>query len=196
MNNPLSLKSSKRFLLLPDFTPEVIEPNMVQLKNINHDGKAVFSPGYFYSGAAFLSPESRKIVVSLREMAGKCLGGGVLASRDLEWIGKGMAGEKPGQFFPKKKFFGYEDTPQSFLPSEWALFEYGLWLSPPYGEALLIKYDDVLAVTQTLTQGRDKHIQIDGNFGQQITEIHGQANATAMDNLLTIVGKAGVPTYA
>jgi hypothetical protein len=76
------------------------------------------------------------------------------------------------------------------------LFEYGLWLSPPYGEALLIKYDDVLAVTQTLTQGRDKHIQIDGNFGQQITEIHGQANATAMDNLLTIVGKAGVPTYA
>lgn len=196
MNSPINLKSSKRFLLLPDFTPEITELNMVQLRNINYDMKSVFSPGYFYSGSALLCPESRAIAAELKTSAGKCLGGGVLASRDLEWIGKGMVGEKPGQYFPKKKFFGYEETPQSFLPSEWALFEYGIWLCSPYGDAILIKYDDLFAVTQTLIQGRDKHIQIDGNFGRQITEIHGQANSTAMDNLMTIVAKAGVPTYA
>lgn len=192
----MNLKDSKRFLLLPDFTPEVTEPNMNQLRNINHDMKSFFSPGYFYSGSALLCPESRAIVAELKNSAGKCLGGGVLASRDLEWIGKGKNGEKPGRYIPQKKLFGYETTPQSYLPSEWALLEYGLWLRPPYGDYLLIKYDDVFAITMTLKQGKDKHIQFDGKFGDGITEIHAQANATAIGNILEIAAKVGVPTYA
>lgn len=188
-----NLKSSARHYLLPDRLPEITELHPVQLKNINRDIKHYFKPDFFYSGSAFLSPMGKALASRVREAAGKCLGGGVLASRDLEWISEGRQGTKPGQFVPLKTFFGYSKEPQSYLPSEWIAFEYGLMLNPPTGGALLNKWDEIDAITLTFKQGRDFHIRIDGKFAGVETQINAQANSSGINTLLDIAQNVGVP---
>jgi len=185
----------KRFYLLPDRLPEIFNTSPTQIRNINRDLKIHFQPDFFYSGAGLLSSEGKQVAATLRQSAGKCLGGGVFASRDLEWFANGKVGQQPGQFYPTKTLFGYSKDPQSFLPSEWIACEYALALRPPYGPVLLSSWDDVYAMAKTIKQGKDLHVRIDGNFGSGISQINAQANALSIINLLEIAAHAGVPTY-
>lgn len=187
------ISSSKRRYLLPEQLPEIFTLNPVQLRNINHDMKFHFKPDFFYSGAALLSPQGKYDAQQVRSVAGKCLGGGVLSSRDLEWWVDGMSGPQPGQYLPKKGFFGYSKEPQSFLESEWIAFEYGLMLSPPRGNALLKKWDEIRNIEKTFKQGNDQHIRISVDFDSRVIDFNAQANAQAIANLLEIAAITGVP---
>ena len=132
---------------------------------------------------------------SLREMAGRCLGVGVLASRDLEWLANGKNGTKPGDYVPTKSLFGSSKEPQSVLPSEWIAFEYGLLLTAPFGSPFVSSWDDVLSVAKVRSQGRDIHIRIDGDFGKRGETIFAQANQNGITALMQICELAGVPVY-
>lgn len=187
------ISGSKRHYLLPERLPEILTLNQVQLRNINHDMKFHFKPDFFYSGAALLSPQGKYDAQQVRGVAGKCLGGGVLSSRDLEWWVDGMHGPQPGQYQPKKGFFGYSKEPQSLLESEWIAFEYGLMLSPPRGSALLKKWDEIRKIEKTLKQGNDSHICISVDFESQVISFNAQANGQAIGNLLEIATITGVP---
>jgi len=187
------ISGSKRHYLLPEQLPEIFKLNQVQLRNINHDMKFHFKPDFFYSGAALLSPQGKYDAQQVRGVAGKCLGGGVLSSRDLEWWVDGMNGPQPGQYLPKKGLLGYSKEPQSLLESEWIAFEFGLMLSPPRGNALLKKWDEIKKIEKTLKQGNDLHICISIDFESQVIDINAQANAQAIGNLLDIAAITGVP---
>lgn len=187
------ISNSKRHYLLPERLPEILSLNQVQLRNINHDMKFYFQPDFFYSGAALLSPQGKYDAQQVRNVAGKCLGGGVLSSRDLEWWVDGMKGPQPGQYLPKKGIFGYAKEPQSFLESEWIAFEFGLMLSPPRGDALLKKWDEIRKIEKTLKQGNDLHIKIEVEFESTVIAFNAQANAQAISNLLEIAAITGVP---
>jgi hypothetical protein len=188
------ISGSKRHYLLPERLPEISTLNQVQLRNINHDMKSYFNPDFFYSGAALLSAQGKYDAQQVRGVAGKCLGGGVLSSRDLEWWVDGMNGPQPGQYSPKKGLFGYSKEPQSRLDSEWIAFEFGLMLSPPRGNALLKKWDEIRKIEKTLKQGNDLHICISIEFDSQIINFNAQANSQAISNLLEIAAITGVPT--
>lgn len=157
--------------------------------------KFIFAPDFFYSGAALLSLEGRMTAAKYRETAGKCLGGGVLSSRDLDWFAAGRKGAQPEQFVPRKKLFGYDSQPQSALPSEWIALEYALILAPAYGPAIIVSWDDVGAIAVTLKQGKDLHARIEGNFPADIRKIGVQANAQSITNLMEIAASAGVPAF-
>lgn len=187
------ISGSKRHYLLPERLPEIFTLNQRQIRNINHDMKSYFKPDFFYSGAALLSPQGKYDAQQVRKVAGKCLGGGVLSSRDLEWWVDGMNGPQPGPYLPKKGLFGYSKEPQSFLESEWIAFEYGLMLSPPRGNALLKKWDEVRRIEKTLKQGNDLHICISIEFDSQVINFNAQANAQAIGNLMEIAAITGVP---
>lgn len=187
--------SSRRYLL-PDRLPEIFDTNPVQLKIINHDAKSYFQPDFFYSGAALLSPEGKRLALESKIQMGKCLGGGVMASLDLEWLGAGKRGSQPGAFTPRRRLVGIDKEPQSHLPSEWITFEYGVILRPPYGDFLVNSWDEINSMVTTTRQGRDLHIRIDGRFAGGVTQINGQANAMGMTTLLTIAGFAGVPIFS
>jgi len=148
-----------------------------------------------YTGIALLSPQGQAYANSLREMAGRCLGGGVLASRDLEWLANGKNGPKPGDYVPTKSLFGSSKEPQSILPSEWIAFEYGLLLTAPFGPPLVSSWDGVLSVAKVRSQGRDFHIRIDGHFGEPGETIFAQSNQNGITALMKICEVAGVPVY-
>lgn len=185
------LKGSKRHWILDASIPDIQYANAQLVKQIN----STFRIPFLYTGVALLSPEGQAYASKLLELAGRCLGGGVLASRDLEWIASGKIGDKPGDYVPGKSFFGTSKEPQSVLPSEWIAFEYGLLLRGPYGKALLSSWDDVLAVAKVRTQGMDTHIRIDGDFGGLGTVIFAQANSHGMSDLLKISSLVGVLVY-
>jgi hypothetical protein len=187
------ISGSKRRYLLPEQIPEIFILNQTQLRDINHDRKSYFKPDFFYSGAALLSPQGKYDAQQVRGVAGKCLGGGVLSSRDLEWWVDGMNGPQPGQYQPKKGLFGYSKEPQSLLESEWIAFEFGLMLSPPRGNALLKKWDEIRKVEVTQKQGNDLHIRISVDFDSQVIDFNAQANSQAISNLLEITAITGVP---
>lgn len=187
------ISGSKRHYLLPERLPEILTLNQVQLRNINGDMKFHFKPDFFYSGAALLSSQGKYDAQQVKSVAGKCLGGGVLSSRDLEWWVDGMNGPQPGQYLPKKSIFGYSKEPQSLLESEWIAFEFGLMLSPPRGNALLKKWDEIRNIEKTLKQGNDLHIRITVDFESKVIDFNAQANAQAIGNLLEIAAITGVP---
>lgn len=187
------ISGSRRHYLLPEQLPEIFTLNPVQIRNINHDMKFHFKPDFFYSGAALLSPKGKKNAEQVRPVLGKCLGGGVLSSRDLEWWADGMLGPQPGQYLPSKGLLGYSKEPQSFLDSEWIALEYGLLLSPPRGSALLKKWDEVNQIVVTFKQGKDLHICISIDFDSEIIKFNAQANAQGIGNFLEIASITGVP---
>jgi hypothetical protein len=185
------VKSSKRFWILDSIIPDVSYPNAQVIRNIN----TLHSIPFGYTGTALLSPEGRSYAEALKEMAGRCLGGGVLASRDLEWMGNGSNGPKPGDFIPQRGIFTTSKIPQSYLPSEWIAFEYGLLLRGPYGNPFVSSWDEVLAIAKIRTQGSDTHIRIDGNFGSPGTVVFAQANTHGINDILKIASLVGVPIY-
>jgi hypothetical protein len=186
-----TLKNSRRYWLLDASIPDIPYPSAQLIRQINMS----FSIPFGYTGVALLSPEGQAFANSLREMAGRCLGGGVLASRDLEWLANGKKGTKPGDYVPTKSLFGSSKEPQSVLPSEWIAFEYGLLLTAPFGSPLVSSWDDVLSVAKVRTQGRDIHIRIDGYFGEPGETIFAQANQNGITALMKICELAGVPVY-
>ena len=186
-----TLKNSSRHWLLDSSIPDIPYPSAQLIRQVNMSFKIPFG----YTGVALLSPQGQVFANSLREMAGRCLGGGVLASRDLEWLANGKNGTKPGDYVPTKSLFGSSKEPQSVLPSEWIAFEYGLLLTAPFGSPFVSSWDDVLSVAKVRSQGRDIHIRIDGDFGKRGETIFAQANQNGITALMQICELAGVPVY-
>jgi hypothetical protein len=183
-----SLRGSKKYWILNSSIPDIEVPRVEFVQQVN----MAFSIPFGYTGIALLSPEGQMYAKSLHEDAGRCLGGGVLASRDLEWIAEGKSGNQPGDYVPIKKVFVTSKEPQSRLASEWIAFEYGLLLRAPFGNALLSPWDAVLSIAKVRSQGNDTHIRIDGQFGGEMITIFAQANSHGIETLLTIAHLAGV----
>ena len=170
----VSLKNSKRNWILDSSIPDIPYPNLQLVRQVN----TTFGIPFGYTGSALLSPEGQTLALRLKGFAGRCLGGGVLASRDLEWMGSGSEGDKPGDYVPTKGLFSSSKEPQSVLPSEWIAFEYGLLLRAPFGPPYVSSWDDVLSIAKVRNQGNDTHIRIDGNFGRPGMNIFAQANSS------------------
>ena len=151
---------------------------------------------FLYTGTALLSFEGTVLAKRVDDITGKCLGGGVIASRDLEWMGKGSIGEKPGDYIPQSNLFGVSKEPQSVLPSEWIAFEFGIILRGPFGTPFLSSWDDIQSVAKVREQKNDLHLRIDGNFNAPGATIFMQANRQAMQDLMTIAALTGVPVFA
>ena len=190
-NQEESLKNSNRFWILDSSIPDIDypSPQLIQQANMRHQIP------FGYTGSALLSPEGRGVARAAKEFAGRCLGGGVLSSRDLEWIGRGKSGTKPGDYVPPKGLFGSSKEPQSVLPSEWIAFEYGLALRSPFGLVLISNWDNVLSISRVRRQGRDLHVRIDGNFGGSAETIFAQANQNGIETLMRIAEICGVLVY-
>jgi hypothetical protein len=186
-----SLRNSNKHWILDPAIPDIEFAKADFVRQVN----MAFSIPFGYTGIALLSPEGQVYAKALLENAGRCLGGGVLASRDLEWIASGKIGEKPGDFVPRRGIFTVSKEPQSVLPSEWIAFEYGLLLRAPFGSALVCAWDDVLSIAKVRTQGHDTHIRLDGGFGGKNVTIFAQANKHGIDALLKISELAGVLVY-
>jgi hypothetical protein len=186
-----TLKNSKRHWLLDSSIPDITYPSAQLIRQVNMS----FRIPYGYTGVALLSPEGQVYANNLKEIAGRCLGGGVLSSRDLEWLANGRNGIKPGDYVPTKSLFGSSKNPQSVLPSEWIAFEYGLLLTAPFGSPMVSSWDEVLSVAKVRSQGRDFHVRIDGHFGEPGQTIFAQANKNGMNTLMKICEIAGVPVY-
>lgn len=186
------MKKSKKFWILDPSIPDIAYPNPQLIRTIN----AMHSIPFGYTGTALLSPEGQSFASGLKDIAGRVLGGGVLASRDLEWMGSGSQGPKPGDFVPQRGIFTTSKIPQSYLPSEWIAFEYGLLLRGPYGNPFVSSWDEVLAVAKIRKQGTDTHIRIDGNFGGSGTVVFAQANSHGINDILKICSLVGVPIYS
>jgi len=186
-----SLKGSKKHWILDTSIPDIQFPSAQLIRQIN----TTFSIPFGYTGTALLSPEGQMYANNLKGIAGRCLGGGVLASRDLEWIATGKNGVRPGDYVPSKTFFGVSKEPQSVLPSEWIAFEYGLLLCAPFGPPLISSWDDVLSIAKVRNQGQDIHARIDGNFGGPGETIYAQANQHGVRDLMTISALTGVLVY-
>jgi hypothetical protein len=186
-----SMRDSQRHWILDPSIPDIQYPSAQLVRQINTS----FHIPFGYTGTALLSPEGQMYASKLKEIAGRCLGGGVLASRDLEWIASGKNGNKPGDYVPAKKFFGTSKEPQSVLPSEWIAFEYGLLLRAPFGSPLVSSWDDVLSIAKVRNQGFDSHIRIDGNFGGPGETIFAQANKNGINDFLKIAALTGVLVY-
>lgn len=186
-----SMRGSKKHWILDPSIPDITFPSAQIVRQVNVTHRIPFG----YTGTALLSPEGQMYAQQLREIAGRCLGGGVLASRDLEWIARGKNGTKPGDYVPAKSFLGTSKEPQSILPSEWIAFEYGLLLRAPFGSPLVSSWDDVLSMAKVRDQGKDSHIRIDGHFGTPGEMIFAQANQNGINDLLKIGEIAGVLVY-
>ena len=191
MTEKFTLKDSKRYWLLNEKIPDINFMDPQYVRSVNQRFRIPFT----YTGVVLLSPQGQLYALNLREAGGRSLGGGVFASRDLEWIAAGQSGPKPGDYVPTKGLFGTSKEPQSTLPSEWIALEYGLVMCPPYGNPCVWKWDQVNAIAKVRKQGRDIHIRIDLDWGGQGLSIFGQANAQNMETLLTISALVGVPTY-
>jgi len=191
-NKKGSLRGSKNHWLLHPSIPDIDLPIAQLIREVN----TIHSIPFGYTGTALLSPEGQMYAKGLFELAGRCLGGGVLASRDLEWIASGKTGEKPGDYVPEKKLFGVSKEPQSILPSEWIAFEFGILLRAPFGSPLLSSWDDILSIAKVRAQGNDTHLRIDGNFGGTIESIFMQANKQGINDLMKIANVAGVLVYS
>ena len=190
-NSKGSLKGSKKFWILDPQVPDIDFPNPQFIRQVN----SIYSIPFGYTGSCLLSPEGKRFAKGLFEIAGRCLGGGVLASRDLEWMASGKTGNKPGDYIPNKGIFGFSKEPQSVLPSEWIAFEYGLLLRAPFGTPFVSTWDDVHSIAYVRKQGNDIHIRIDGAFGGVIDPIFAQANKNGINDLITISATAGVLVY-
>jgi hypothetical protein len=186
-----SLRDGKKFWLLDESIPDIYGMDPTLIRSINQRFQIPFT----YTGIVFLSPEGQNHALYLREAVGRCLGGGVFASRDLEWLAAGKNGSKPGDFLPKKGLFGTSKEPQSVLPSEWIALEFGIVLCPPFGNPYICSWDAINSISKVRDQGRDMHIRIDGAFGEAGMTIFGQANAQNMETLLRISALVGVNTY-
>jgi len=186
-----SLKGSKKHWLLDPQIPDIEYPIAQLVRQIN----TIYSIPFGYTGTALLSPEGKMYANSLLNLAGRCLGGGVLASRDLEWMASGKTGNKPGDYVPARGIFTKSKEPQSVLPSEWIAFEYGLLLRAPFGSPFVSTWDDVLSIAKVRKQGSDAHIRIDGNFGKTGETIFAQANQNGINDLMKIAEIAGVLVY-
>lgn len=186
-----SLKSSSKFWLLDERIPDIEYPNPQFIQTINR----TFNIPFGYTGTVLLSPEGQMYAKALLGNAGRCLGGGVLASRDLEWMASGSVGSKPGDYIPTKNLFSISKEPQSVLPSEWIAFEYGLLLRAPFGSAYVTPWDKVLSLARVRNQGQDVHIRIDGSFGAENSTIFAQANKHGIETLLKIADLTGVLVY-
>jgi hypothetical protein len=184
-------KDSKNHWILDPSIPDIQIPSAQLVRQVNMTFRIPFG----YTGIALLSPEGQMYANGLKEMAGRCLGGGVLASRDLEWIASGKNGSKPGDYVPAKNFFGMSKEPQSVLPSEWIAFEYALLLRAPFGSPLVSSWDNVLSIAKVRDQGMDSHIRIDGNFGGPGQTIFAQANKNGINDFLKIAALTGVLVY-
>jgi len=189
--NEFTLKDSKRFWLLNEKIPDINFMDPQYVRSVNQRFRIPFT----YTGIVLLSPQGQIYALNLRESAGRSLGGGIFASRDLEWLAAGKNGPKPGDYVPARSLFGSSKEPQSTLPSEWIALEYGLVLCPPFGNPYICKWDQVNAIAKVRKQGRDLHIRIDGDWGEPGISIFGQANAQNIETLLTIAALAGVPVY-
>jgi hypothetical protein len=187
----ITLKNSRRHWLLDASIPDIPYPSAQLIRQVNMTFRIPFG----YTGVALLSPEGQAYASRLREIAGRCLGGGVLASRDLEWLANGKNGTKPGDYVPAKTFLGTSKEPQSVLPSEWIAFEYGLLLRAPFGSPLVSSWDDVSSMARVRNQGKDSHIRIDGHFGTPGETIFAQANQNGINDLLKIGAMTGVLVY-
>jgi len=190
-NQEGSLKDSNRFWILDPSIPDIEYPSPQLIQQVNMMHAIPFG----YTGSALLSPEGQRVAMAMKNLAGRCLGGGVLSSRDLEWIGSGKSGNKPGDYVPARGLFGSSKEPQSVLPSEWIAFEYGLALRAPFGSVLISNWDNVLSIASVRKQGRDLHIRIDGKFGGSVEPIFAQANQNGIGTLMRIAEISGVLVY-
>ena len=73
-NGANSLKSSKKHWILDSSIPDIQIPNAQVVRQINMTFRIPFG----YTGTALLSREGQIIANSLKETAGRCLGGGVV----------------------------------------------------------------------------------------------------------------------
>ncbi len=187
-----TFKNGKRHFILDSSIPDIDRPNPQLIRSVNSS----FSIPFPYTGSVLLDPQGQILARALRDSAGRCLGGGVLASRDLEWLASGANGNPPGDYVPKKSLFGSSKEPQSAMPSEWAAFEWALMLRGPYGSPFISPWDEVNGIVIVRKQGRDIHVRIDGTFGGWTGQIFAQANSANLTTLVKIAGLTGVPTYA
>lgn len=189
--NQETLRGSSRNWVLNTSIPDIEYPNPDFIRQVNQ----AFSIPFGYTGTVLLSPEGQSYAKALFEHAGRCLGGGVLASRDLEWMASGKNGNQPGDYVPTRNIFSVSKEPQSVLPSEWIAFEYGILLRAPFGAAYVSSWDDVLSIAKVRNQGSDVHIRIDGRFGEDNNTIFAQANKHGIEALIKIAALTGVPVY-
>jgi hypothetical protein len=186
-----NFRDSKKYWLLSEDIPDipVVDVQILQLVNSN------FALPFVFTGSALLSIEGQQITRELSSTAGRCLGGGVLASRDIEWLSSGKIGSQPGDYIPPKKWLSVSKEPQSTLPSEWIAFEYGFILRSPYGQYFGKKWDDVRAISRVRTQVTDWHVRFDADWDSECTSVYAQANAEGMLTIITIANLVGVNNY-
>lgn len=182
-------RSTRKWCLSPEI-PELSSMNPILIREINQN----FQLPFLYTGSSLLSPVGKKLAHLFLDAAGRCLGGGVFSSRDLEWLAKGSRGEKPGDYIPSRGLLGITKKPQSINPSEWIAFEFGILLLPPTDKQLILQWDQVNEVKVIRQQSRDLHIKLDLTIDAQSVSIFGQANANGMQNLISIAHVMGVPT--
>jgi len=184
----IKFKTSSKFWLLDPSIPRIPSMNLRQLQHVNQKYRLPF----VYTDSCLLVPSSQILVDTLIDSAGRCLGGGVIASRDLEWLSKGKNGNQPGDYIPPRTFLSKSKAPQSLLSSEWIALEYGLILKSPFGQLFGKKWDEISGIFKVRSQGNDWHIRFDSNWDESCASIHAQANKQGIQTILSIAKLVGV----
>jgi len=185
---PEEFRNSSRKYLLPDIYPDLETPNPALVRQINNLRLVPFQ----YTGFALLSPEGKAAAKHFAKDAGRCLGGGVLASRDLDWYSTGMEGEQPTEVLPRGGFFSGKLPPQSYMESEWVAFEYAiLFLTSSNG--IINSWDSLHNIKKLGKQGSDIYVRFEGRFAGKFSRISAQSNKWGMTTLLKIAELTGVP---
>jgi hypothetical protein len=181
-------KSGDRRFLLDIRIPEIELPipQLIRKTNIN------FKLPFTYTGSALLSPQGQHLVRQMKDSTGRCLGGGVVSSRDLDWYANGMQGEQPGDYSPEKKLFRLSRQPQSLVDHEWIAFEYALMFNLNGGGGLLNSWDSIRLIEKVRTQGGDWHWKVQGKFAGKFEFLHGQANKHNVKTLMDIARAVGI----
>jgi len=180
-------KSSRKYLL-PDWFYDIERPNPEIIRQINSLRQVPFQ----YTSWALLSPEGKAAAKHFAKDAGRCLGGGVLASRDLDWYSTGMEGEQPAEVLPKGGFFSGKLPPQSYIESEWVAFEYAI-LFLTRNNGIINSWDSISNIKKLGKQGSDIYVRFEGRFAGKFTRISAQSNKWGMTTLLQIAELTGVP---
>ena len=181
-------KESTKFFLLSSDLPDIAKPNPQMIREINK----VFSLPFLYMGSALLSHNGHNKVEQWKEVLGRCIGGGVVSSRDLDWYASGMEGNQPGDYVPERKLFSMSKTPQSFIDHEWIAFEYALMFNLRGGGGLVNPWDSIELIEKVRRQGRDWHWRIKGRFAGRFESLHGQANRNNVQSLMDIARAVGI----
>lgn len=185
--NVEDFRKGKKYFLLDEGIPSIDYPDPRLLKEINDAFEIPFS----YTGACLLTPNGKGQVVQWESYLGRCLGGGVFSSRDLDWYEKGMQGDKPGDYVPSKRMFFRSKSPQSLIDNEWIAFEYALMFNL-YGSGLVNPWESIQSIEKIRSQGQDWHICINGQFAGAFNSVYGQANKHNIKTLLDIAQAVGI----